>query len=154
MYTKSQNDYTAYHGKTELPLKDIADICRKYKIRHLSAFGSMLTDDFEPETSDADFIADFGRGVTIRTIRYVSNDLAALLGRDVDLFSMDALLGCRFADVKKKKYRNLVRKSIMNKKQYPGYLERMLDYAKDSVMILNDKIGDIEDLKSIKISTV
>ena len=38
----------------------IADLCRKYNVRKLFAFGSVLTDQFNDE-SDIDLIADFDK---------------------------------------------------------------------------------------------
>jgi len=45
------------HGIT-LPMDLIADLCRKYEVAELSVFGSLLRDDFGPD-SDIDFLAVF-----------------------------------------------------------------------------------------------
>ena len=83
-----------------MPLDEIAKICRKYGILSLLSFGSLLTDEFNSATSDADFVADFGREVGKGCIRNVRSELAYLLGREVDLFSMKAISRCRFPKVR------------------------------------------------------
>lgn len=42
----------------ELNLQKIIELCRKYKVRTLSVFGSVLTERFN-ENSDIDFLVDF-----------------------------------------------------------------------------------------------
>lgn len=36
----------------------IADLCRRHHIRHLGVFGSVMSDDFRPE-SDVDVLVEF-----------------------------------------------------------------------------------------------
>lgn len=66
----------------------IVDVCHKYGITSLCAFGSALRDDFLPGQSDVDLLVDFdamdGRS---RAHAYVDmlDELEALLGVDVDL---------------------------------------------------------------------
>jgi uncharacterized protein len=40
-------------------LDDIAALCRRYGVRRLDLFGSAATGEFDPETSDLDFVATF-----------------------------------------------------------------------------------------------
>ena len=42
----------------EIPKEKIADFCRKWKIVELSLFGSVLRDDFRPD-SDVDILVTF-----------------------------------------------------------------------------------------------
>lgn len=42
----------------ELNLQQIIDLCRKYKVKTLSVFGSILTDRFNEE-SDVDLLVNF-----------------------------------------------------------------------------------------------
>ena len=78
----------------ELPIKldseKIAEFCRARGIRKLSLFGSVLRDDFDPECSDVDVLAEFApgalKGVGFRYFGY-GDDLAAILGRPVDFCS-------------------------------------------------------------------
>ena len=73
----------------------IAKVCRDYGITTLSSFGSLLTDRFDPQTSDADFVADFGKNVSTITIRNAGKSLANVLGLEVDIISPQALSRCR-----------------------------------------------------------
>lgn len=43
-----------------LPKDKIPDFCRRKRIRKLSLFGSVLRDDFGPE-SDVDVLVEFGK---------------------------------------------------------------------------------------------
>jgi predicted nucleotidyltransferase len=68
----------------------IAAFCRARGIRRLSLFGSVLRDDFDPQRSDVDVLAEFEpgalRGVGFRYFGY-GEELAAILGRKVDFCS-------------------------------------------------------------------
>jgi len=65
----------------------IAEFCRKHHIRKLSLFGSVLGDDFRPE-SDIDVLVTFepGQVIGLRIVD-IEDELAQLLGRRVDLVS-------------------------------------------------------------------
>ena len=39
---------------------DIAEICRRHHVKRLDLFGSAAVGDFNPQTSDIDFLVDFG----------------------------------------------------------------------------------------------
>ncbi len=45
-------------GKIEIPQDEIADFCRRWKITELALFGSVLREDFGPE-SDIDVLVQF-----------------------------------------------------------------------------------------------
>ena len=64
----------------------IAEFCRRHHIQKLSAFGSVLRDDFRPD-SDVDVLAEFEPGYPIGLLRLAGMELelSALLGRRVDL---------------------------------------------------------------------
>lgn len=78
----------------ELPVRldheKIAGFCRARGIRRLSLFGSVLRDDFDPDNSDVDVLADFNpgalQGVGFRYMRY-GEELSKILGRKVDFCS-------------------------------------------------------------------
>ena len=38
---------------------EVADLCRKFKVRRLDVFGSAATMEFEPKRSDLDFLVNF-----------------------------------------------------------------------------------------------
>jgi predicted nucleotidyltransferase len=68
-----------------IPLDAIAEFCRRNHIRKLSLFGSVLRDDFGPE-SDVDVLVEFEEGKTpgLQLIDMM-DELAEMLGREVDL---------------------------------------------------------------------
>ncbi len=39
--------------------EQIAEICREHQVARLLVFGSVLREDFNPETSDIDFLVEF-----------------------------------------------------------------------------------------------
>ncbi len=80
------------HGIT-LPPDRIADICRKYGVRELSVFGSVLRDDFGPE-SDIDFLVVFDDddlGPWMARLLNMEDELRILLGRTVDLVPKESV---------------------------------------------------------------
>jgi predicted nucleotidyltransferase len=79
-------------GHVDLPLEEIAGICRRYQVRELSLFGSALRDDFRPD-SDLDLLVEFQPNHTIGLIEYVGcqTDFENLLGRKVDLVTKGGL---------------------------------------------------------------
>ncbi len=69
----------------DLPLGEIAAFCQKHHIRKLALFGSVLRDDFRPD-SDVDVLVEFEPGhVPGFGFITVQDELSALLGREVDL---------------------------------------------------------------------
>ncbi|MGO9109458.1 MAG: nucleotidyltransferase family protein [Thermoguttaceae bacterium] len=68
-----------------LPSEKIADFCRRHRIRKLSLFGSVLLDDFRPE-SDIDVLVEFEPGARRGLTFFAKQDeLSTILGRKVDL---------------------------------------------------------------------
>jgi hypothetical protein len=58
----------------------IAEFCRRYHIRKLALFGSVLTDDFRPD-SDVDVLVDFEAGQVIGfRIFDIEEELSRILG--------------------------------------------------------------------------
>ncbi|MDE0113711.1 MAG: nucleotidyltransferase domain-containing protein [Albidovulum sp.] len=71
---------------------EIAEICQRHRVSRLEVFGSAARGtDFDPETSDADFLVDF-HPPTVPGLfdRYFGllEDLRAALGRPVDLLRL------------------------------------------------------------------
>ena len=66
--------------------KMIAEFCRRHHIRRLALFGSVLRDDFGPD-SDVDVLVEFQPGTRVGMIRLagLEIELGELLGRKVDL---------------------------------------------------------------------
>jgi predicted nucleotidyltransferase len=70
----------------------IADFCRKNHIRKLSLFGSVLRDDFRPD-SDVDVLVEYEPGaiITLLDMARQEIELGTLLGRKVDLRTPEEL---------------------------------------------------------------
>jgi uncharacterized protein len=66
--------------------------CQQHHIRRLALFGSVLRDDFTPQ-SDIDVIAEFEPAEPVGFIRLgtVEAELSDLFGRTVDLYLQDSL---------------------------------------------------------------
>jgi predicted nucleotidyltransferase len=64
----------------------ITDFCHRHHIRKLALFGSVLRDDFRPE-SDIDVLVEFepGRAVGLIRLAGIERELSELLGRTVDI---------------------------------------------------------------------
>ena len=75
-----------------VPRGEVERFCRKWGIRELSLFGSVLRDDFGPD-SDVDVLVDFapGGGVTFDNRVEMLDELAAIFGRPVDLVEREGL---------------------------------------------------------------
>ena len=73
------------HG-IQFPEEQLAEFCRTYGVRKLSAFGSILRDDFRPD-SDVDLLVEFHPGQTPGMIGFgqMILELSRLVGRRVDL---------------------------------------------------------------------
>jgi uncharacterized protein len=76
-----------------IPHEEIAAFCRKWGIKRLSFFGSIVRDDFDPERSDVDVLVEFrDRTPGMRFFWDVPNELSQIFGgRAVDLTTFDAL---------------------------------------------------------------
>ena len=75
-----------------IPHDEIAAFCRKWGIRKLSFFGSVVRDDFGPD-SDVDVLVEFrDRTPGLKFFWEMPNELSQILdGRDVDLTTPDSL---------------------------------------------------------------
>ena len=70
----------------------IEEFCRKWKITEFSFFGSVLRDDFRPD-SDVDVLVDFEPEADwgLFDLVHMETELRDLLGRDVDLVERAAV---------------------------------------------------------------
>jgi uncharacterized protein len=73
-------------SKIAVSPEEIANFCRRHRIRKLSFFGSVLRGDFRPG-SDVDVLVEFEPGQSVGLIRLagIERELSELLGRKVDL---------------------------------------------------------------------
>ncbi|MEZ6233518.1 MAG: nucleotidyltransferase family protein [Phycisphaerales bacterium] len=69
-----------------IPAEAIADFCRRHNIARLALFGSVLRDDFGPD-SDIDVLVEFPEGQTpsLLDLGGMLMELRRIFGRDVDL---------------------------------------------------------------------
>jgi len=72
--------------RIKVPRKKIAAFCRRSHIRSFAFFGSVLRDDFRPE-SDVDVLVQFdpGQEPDLMEIVAMENELSEILGHKVDL---------------------------------------------------------------------
>jgi len=70
----------------------IAELCRRWKIVELSLFGSVLRDDFRPD-SDVDVLVTFTSDApwSLLDLIAVRDELRELFGREVDLVEKEGL---------------------------------------------------------------
>jgi predicted nucleotidyltransferase len=75
-------------NKFEVPKDRIADFCRRWKITEFALFGSVLRDDFQPD-SDVDVLVNFAEDARWSLFDLVSmqEELSVIFGRKVDLVS-------------------------------------------------------------------
>lgn len=78
--------------RIELDQVALAAFCRKWRIRELSLFGSVLRDDFGPD-SDLDFLVSLApeAGWDLWDLVLMRDELVSLTGREVDLVFSEAL---------------------------------------------------------------
>jgi predicted nucleotidyltransferase len=78
--------------RLSLPQEEIRRFCQRHHIRCLALFGSVLRDDFGPD-SDVDVLVDFDEGAEpgLMDIVAVEEELSRILGRRVDLVERQAV---------------------------------------------------------------
>ena len=72
----------------------IEALCRRYRVRRLDVFGSVVRGDFDPDRSDVDFLVEFEAGQGLNTFHAymdLRQALSDLLGRPVDLVMPSAV---------------------------------------------------------------
>ena len=82
-------------ARIDIPKDEIVAFCRRNHIRRMALFGSVLRDDFTPE-SDVDVLVDFELdrtpGLEFITIQ---DELSEILGRQVDLYTFKGVENSR-----------------------------------------------------------
>lgn len=73
-------------GALDVPEADLREFCRRWRITEFAVFGSVLREDFGPE-SDVDVLVTFEDDTRWRyeDLWDMKEDLAAIFGRKVDL---------------------------------------------------------------------
>jgi uncharacterized protein len=76
----------------EIPTASLDSFCHKWMVRELSLFGSVLRDDFSPQ-SDVDVLVSFADDApwSLWDFTAMSDELAAIIGRPVDLVEKEGL---------------------------------------------------------------
>lgn len=71
-----------------LPIDLIREVCQRHRVRELSIFGSVLREDFRPD-SDLDVIVEFQPDARVGFIEFgkLEQELEQLFGRTVDLIT-------------------------------------------------------------------
>lgn len=76
----------------DIPEAEIAEFCRRWKMTELALFGSVLRDDFGPE-SDVDVLVSFDPKAswTYFQVFDMRDELERLLGRRIDILTRDSV---------------------------------------------------------------
>ena len=79
-----------------VPMSEIAAFCDRWGVAELAVFGSVLRDDFGPD-SDVDVLVRFkvGRTPGLFVAAKMSRELAEMFAREVDLMTRAAIEGSR-----------------------------------------------------------
>lgn len=82
----------AINSRVIIPLAVIRDFSRRWKITEFSLFGSILREDFGPE-SDVDVLVSFeeSAGWSLFDLMKMEAELEEIFGREVDLVEKDSL---------------------------------------------------------------
>ncbi|MGZ6237019.1 MAG: nucleotidyltransferase family protein [Syntrophales bacterium] len=73
------------NSKINIPMDRIAEFCRQNRIRKLALFGSVLREDFRPD-SDVDVLVEFDPAhVPGLSFFRMQRELSQILGRKVDM---------------------------------------------------------------------
>ena len=77
----------------DLPFEQITDFCKRWKISEPSLFGSVLRDDFRPD-SDLDVLVKFTAEArwSLFELVTIENELSKILNRKVDLVECEAVI--------------------------------------------------------------
>lgn len=78
--------------RIDIDMDRLADLCRRYHVRELALFGSVLRDDFRDD-SDIDVLVEFEPDASVSLFDHFhfNEEIDLLLGRNVDLVSKAGL---------------------------------------------------------------
>ena len=78
--------------KINIPMDKIRDFCRRWQVIEFSLFGSVLGDDFGPD-SDVDVLLSFeeNAGWSLYDIVDMKDELKMIFGREIDLVEKGAI---------------------------------------------------------------
>lgn len=80
------------HARISIPKDQVAELCQRHQVHRLALFGSVLREDFRPE-SDVDVLVEFDPAAQIGFVALarLQRELTELLGRPVDLVPRQGL---------------------------------------------------------------
>ena len=80
----------------ELPTEKITTFCQKWQLTELALFGSVLRDDFRPD-SDIDVMVQFNPDAhpTFSTLDKMETELKTIFDRDIDLITRQGIESSR-----------------------------------------------------------
>ena len=78
--------------KIEIPKEKIASFCRRHHIRRLALYGSVLRDDFRPD-SDVDVFVEFEPDARVGLIALagIEIELGDIFGREAEMHTIKGL---------------------------------------------------------------
>lgn len=78
--------------RIDIPMETLAELCRRYHVRELAVFGSVLRDDFR-DGSDIDILVEYEPDARVGLYEHfdLQLELERLLRRKVDLVSKRGL---------------------------------------------------------------
>ena len=82
------------HPTIQEKLQAIRELCVQYRVERLDLFGSAARDDFDPQTSDLDFLVEFEPMSPVEhadSFFGLLEDLRSLFGRHVDLLEAEPI---------------------------------------------------------------
>ena len=76
----------------DLPMEKIAEFCHKWQVIEFALFGSILRDDFRPD-SDIDVMVEFHPEAhpTFSTLDQMEAELKTIFDRDIDLITRQGI---------------------------------------------------------------
>ena len=76
----------------ELPMEKIAEFCDRWQVTEFALFGSVLRDDFRPD-SDIDVMVQFHSDAhpTFSTLDQMEAELKTIFDRDIDLITRQGI---------------------------------------------------------------
>ncbi len=78
--------------RIDIPMENVRAFCAKWKVVEFSLFGSVLRDDFRPD-SDIDVLLSFEENSTwsLYDLVEMKDELKTIFGREVDLIEKEAI---------------------------------------------------------------
>ena len=78
--------------KIDIPKEKVAQFCKKWNVRELAVFGSLLSNDFDLD-SDIDVLVTFSNNAerTLFDLVRMEDELKEIFGREVDIVSRRGL---------------------------------------------------------------